>query len=56
MDKLETTVKEELTKLVVKRFPKISYNDCVAFVQEFELELKRLREHQIAEEQQTPAE
>lgn len=48
----KTTVKDELVKLVVNRFSKITYKDCTAFVTELEIELKRLRELQITEEEQ----
>ena len=50
MNDKKTTVREELIKLVTKRFPKITYNDCVAWVQEIELELARLTELQVAED------
>ena len=46
----ERTLEQELIILVTKRWPKISYKDCMAFVQEITLELPHLREVQVKED------
>lgn len=45
-----STVRQELTKLALKRWPNIKYVELTAFVNEFELELPRLRELQVKED------
>ncbi len=46
----QKSLRDELVKLITGRFPKITYKDCMAFVQELELELSRLHELQASED------